>query len=100
LETARNQILALQGQIKDAEPLTKAEAKKRKKAEEDSALGKNGFVDNDKFTGKDHNPYFHRWQDGVDFQLPLWEWVYLSYKRGLQLKKTDGLIEKEGIPSL
>jgi hypothetical protein len=25
-----------------------------------SVLDKNGFVKNDKFTGKDHNPYFHR----------------------------------------
>jgi hypothetical protein len=64
-----------------------------------SALGKNGFVDNDKFTEKDHNPYFHRWQDTVHFQLPQWKWVYLSYKRSLQLK-TAGLIEKEGILSL
>jgi hypothetical protein len=32
-----------------------------------SALDKNGFVNNDKFTGKDHNPYFHRWQDTVYF---------------------------------
>jgi type I restriction enzyme R subunit len=37
LDTARNQILELQGQIKDAENLTKAEANKRKKAEEDAA---------------------------------------------------------------
>ena len=37
LENARNQILELQGQIKDAEKITKAEAQKRKKAEEEAA---------------------------------------------------------------
>jgi type I restriction enzyme R subunit len=37
LETARNQILELQGQIEDAERLTEAEAKKREKAEENAA---------------------------------------------------------------
>ncbi len=37
LENARNQILELQGQIKDAENLTKAEAKKSKKAEAEAA---------------------------------------------------------------
>ena len=48
------------------------------------ALGKNGFVNNDELTGKDHNPYFHRWQDGVDIKLPEWEWVFKSNKLGLQ----------------
>ena len=37
LENARNQILELQGQIKDAEKITKAEAQKRKKAEKEAA---------------------------------------------------------------
>ncbi len=37
LDSARNQILELQGQIKDAEKITKAEAQKRKKAEKEAA---------------------------------------------------------------